>query len=563
MKRLSESFEQNELTNYLRECVIKEEVPITEGKLSELFSKAYNYLRGKIAQIGKFFVALWNDEILPAVVPVTSQKAWLTGSFKDADAVHMVGTAEDKKFSGVPTNGKDVIDSRPSTLDILRDKVARGIKYESRMDLMNQNLITEEIKLTHSDEAFAKLNLDTPALQTWVRMCLKNPLRAEPLLIWGAPGIGKTQIVKAVLKEVMGANARLIDVQLSLKEYDDFFLPAFVETNGEKEATDLPKSWLPVYKVTGNAEKDKAANEACGTGLIFFDELSRAKPQVMNVCLKIIGERMLGEDYRIGDGWAIIAASNRMEDDENTNNELSTALGNRFMQINYAPTYKTWKKWADTKQYMNRDILNWLECNEQYFYYNPNTKNGDQTLLYASPRTWEKACRTLANFAAAGEDEGFDIDTLPDEIIEQVIAAAVGSNPAAAFMEFLKLKRTVDINSLKKVWTDSDKVKLPERKGNTYKQDLLWIITTQIISFKAKQQPTPDEFMEFCKYYARLNDESAMAKALNDLFRIHVKMNLEIEPGEGKYYPGIKLLVDAYPDFDKLDWENEKFKSMR
>lgn len=562
MKRFSESFEQDELMNYLRESIVKEEVPITEGKLSELFSKAYNYLKGKIAQIGNYFVALWNDEVLPAIIPVTAQKAWMTGEIKNTNAIHILGNSEDKKFCNTSRVAEDIISSRQSTLDILKQQASRGIKFENQTHLLNQNLINEdgydsiEKRLNYNNPDFAKLNLDARQLSAWIRMTLKNVKTAVPLLIWGAPGVGKTQIINAILKEVKGANARLEDLQLSRMDYDDFFLPGYKDINGTTKAVDIPKSWLPVYEPTGDVEKDKAASEACGSGLLFLDELTRTRPQVQAILLKLVDERKVGP-YRLGDNWSIIAASNRIEDDP-TQDQISTALLNRFMHVNFSPAFKTWKTWAKTKKYMNQDIIDWLECNQSLMYGKPTEAEGDDanaSYLFASPRTWERVCITLANFAGTGLEEGFDIDSLPDEVIGQVVASGVGSQIADKFLDFLKLKRSIDIDSLKKVWTDSDKVDTPKKQGRTFRQDLVWIITSQIVSLRSSKQPTPEEFIQFCKYLARL-DASAMNKALKDLFRIHVKMNLEIDPeSNGVYYPGIEILIKAYPEFDKLDWE--------
>ena len=89
----------------------------------------------------------------------------------------------------------------------------------------------------------------------------------------------------------------MLDMQLSMKEHDDFFLPSY--NVNKTKAVDLPKSYLPVWEDLDSMtdEERKAADEACGKGLIFLDELSRAKPQVQDVCLKLVDERKLGEKY--------------------------------------------------------------------------------------------------------------------------------------------------------------------------------------------------------------------------------------------------------------------------
>ena len=67
---------------------------------------------------------------------------------------------------------------------------------------------------------------------------------------------------------------------------------------------------MPVYKPTGDAVKDNELDAACGKGLLFIDELSRASAQVLNVVLPLVNERRFN-GYKLGSGWVIICASNR------------------------------------------------------------------------------------------------------------------------------------------------------------------------------------------------------------------------------------------------------------
>ena len=116
---------------------------------------------------------------------------------------------------------------------------------------------------------------------------------AKPLLIWGAPGIGKTAIVNAVLKKVKGDGSRMLDFQLSMKEHDDFFLPSYNVT--KTKAVDLPKSYLPVWEDLDSMtdEERKAADEL--VVLVYYSLMSFL---VLNLkyktfALKLIGERKL------------------------------------------------------------------------------------------------------------------------------------------------------------------------------------------------------------------------------------------------------------------------------
>lgn len=492
----------------------------------EWVKKTYNYLKSKIAQCGRYFVALWDDGIAPVVLPITGQQAFLAGEIRNGQ-VGMMGNKLDAKYSGITTSPDAILNKRPSTREANRQARMRlGESQEEKFDWslineeyldVNPQTLNEMVKLEHPDtKAFAKLNVDYAQLSKAIKVAILKPT-SKPLMIWGAPGIGKTAIVNSVLKEVKGQNSRLIDLPLATMTEDELFLPDYkLDEAGQRIGVrSLPHTYIPCYLPTGDPKKDKELDANCGEGVIFFDELSRAKPQMMNVCLKLIHERKLGE-YLIGSGWSIISASNRIEDDPQTNSELSTALGNRFRQVNYAPTFKSWRAWAEKQGYISQDILNWLELNEKYFYMLDDEADYTQT-LFPSPRSWDAACQTLADYVETGVLEGFDVFQMyqsdPDEV-ELVIASEVGSEAAAGFMEYLKIKATVDVEKLKLVWTNPAKAPLPPKKGAGYKLSHAYIYITTIASFM-KDEPTVDEMTNLIEYLIRIDDENIMSRMIS------------------------------------------------
>lgn len=547
MKLLKEHLSERnlDLTTYLNNG------ELNEGVVGDFFKKVFNYLKMKIAKVGDIFVALFNGMPLNAMLPITSQAALKTGKAPDTKGVNWMGNSEDKKYSGVDTTGNAILSNYPSTIETWKEAAQRkGLKESQNYKTFEE--INEVLKLASDNNQIR--NIDGPELEKRIEVVLRKGASATPLLIWGAPGIGKTAIVNAVLKKVKGENSRMLDIQLSMKEHDDFFLPTYNAT--KTKATDVPKSYLPVWEDRHDMtdEERKAADEACGTGLLFLDELSRAKPQVQDVCLKLIGERKLGDSYKLGSGWSVVAASNRLEDDMDSQFALSTALANRFRQVNYSPTCKTWRKWAETKGYMNQHVLDWLEQNEKFFYFQDN----DDTSLFCTPRAWERACQALAEESWTADEEGFDLLALPDDVIMASIQDNVGLTAASAFMDYVRLMRTVDIEDLRKVLTKPSKAPLPKKEGSTYKLDIIYIITTTIISFLT-EQPDPKTWENICEYYTRLKDESAAGK----MFAMIVKKFPEMNKGFGDggnlpgysdiYVKGVEKLIAAYPEWEKSD----------
>ena len=238
MKQLKENFSGNELSEYLNLQMVD------EGVVGDFFKKTYTYLKGKIAKVGKIFVSFFNDKVLPVMMPVTSQVALKSGDIPDSKYLHWLGNSEDARYSGVDTKGDTILKSRPSTIECWKAAAQRmgTSAYESQKG-KSLNQILEVLKLASDDNQV--LNIDEAMLEHLVEKVIRKGAKAQPLLIWGAPGIGKTAIVNAVLKKIKGENSRMLDMQLSMKEHDDFFLPSYNVTH--TKAVDLPKSYLPVW----------------------------------------------------------------------------------------------------------------------------------------------------------------------------------------------------------------------------------------------------------------------------------------------------------------------------
>lgn len=546
MKHLYEYTVDNQvfvdLNEYLAEQLDEGWVRDKARQVKDLIGKVFNYLKGTVAKIGAYFFNVSDGEIDPVVNPLMGQQAWLDGKIPDGKCMMWVGTKDDKKYVKNPTSAADVIKSRGSSLAYWSEAASR-IAEGDEMFTDEEKMLLEKIELKNEDDDI--WGVDSAELESEIRACIKNPVNHKPLLIYGAPGVGKTQIVKSVLKETMGADAGFLDFQLSLKEHDDFFLPTY---NIDKTATvDVPKSYLPVYKPTGDAAKDAELDSACGRGLIFLDELSQARPQVQAVMLKLVNERVLGEEYKLGSGWAIVSASNR-DADEVGGHELNKALLNRFDVVNYEPTVKSWRRWADQKAYMNKHVLDWLEIHTEYFYWNKDGSN-----MIATPRAWEGACRRLAEFAHTAEDEGFRLEQIPDRVIEKSIAMGCGRSVANLFMEYVKLLRLVDLEALKKVFTDPDKAPLPDTKH----MDQMYIFCSYIVSMLEKI-PTKEEWTNLMKYAVRLKNESGASRLCWGLVQRFPDINygfkgLQNSSTHDTYTEGMMVLIDGYPEWNNSE----------
>lgn len=503
--------------------------------------KAVGAVKGFFEKIGKFFFAVGEDgQVEPVIAPV-NVGIMVKDNMINTNAVYYIPSEEDLSLEPA---------LRSLTPEQLIQKRGGDNLRESLQ--VQKNINEARVPLKHPN---AKVkNIDKDKLFRRIRMSIKNP-QGKPIMVWGAPGIGKTQIVKAVLKA--RGEGRLIDVQTSKMAPDDWALPAILKMEpGEMEtgtgvsaktrsqqptmrAVDLPKSWLPVYKPTGDPETDEALDKALGKGVIFLDELSRASGSVQNTCLKLVDERTVG-DAKIGSGWAIISASNRGMDDPASVQDFSTALGNRFAQMNYVPDFVSWKEWAIDK--IDPRILDFLEFNQDFFY---TLDDEDEEGIFASPRSWEAASNDIAMVMQDAKDEGYRVTS---EDLEEMIGENVGTDIATELATFLRLLETFSKEDIRRVLEDPDKAPLPKKAGSSYDQSEANAVISLVITNTRGREVTPEEFANFSKYLVRLDNGSLATRAFKMIFDVHPYMHKELGEidGKDKYKEGADIFVEKY-----------------
>lgn len=531
-----------------------EETDINEGlrdilaKIKQKFKDCVSYLKGLVAKLsGSYWLSVnENGEIQLAISPLTAGQAYVDGEINtDSTFVHMDNAG--KRIVKLNNSAKDATKLYGSGNSIAywtrmlnesvatRNEWARIIKEGKVEETLNQcpelaDIILNtkninEVKL-HTEDPEAKYNVvDTPALKNRIAMAFKNK-KLSRLLIWGAPGIGKTAILMSVLAELPnGENYNLVVKTLSNETPDNFTLPKYIEIDGQQKATDVPKTWLPVYRPTTDAATNQELDDACGKGLLFIDELSRATPQVLNVILPLINEGVFN-GYKLGSGWVIICASNRAEDEMSGQADIGNALSNRFAQLYYEPTVNSWKKWAETQGYMSPLLLQWLAMPEhenlsggKFFYMDPNEDmdGAGVTKLMCTPRSWTNAMRELAEYSETGRLEGFTLFDIPKDILAMTLNQYVPAQAVDSFLAFLSVISKIGNfdQAVRDIWKGKGQGVKISRKD----LDLVSIPLAQlIVSAHAKQLPTAEEFDSLAEWVVSTGSDQ-LASLIFDVFK--------------------------------------------
>ena len=239
------------------------------------------------------------------------------------------------------------------------------------------------------------------ATPTQAIKCLLGAISAsEPVIIWGPPGVGKSDMVR----QVAASDSReLRDVRaVQLDPVDLRGLP-YIDHGVSRWA--IP-DFLP----------------QTGRGLLFLDEINRSAAMVQNACLQLILDRRLG-DYKLPDGWEIVAACNR-ESDGGGVTKMTSALTSRFTHIEVEPDLDDWCRWADLNG-VSLALISFLRWRPELLHqFDRNERS------FPCPRTWAKVNRILAQ-------------KLDSDIEYLLIVGLVGQAAAVQFAAFQRVYKSL------------------------------------------------------------------------------------------------------------------------
>jgi len=252
---------------------------------------------------------------------------------------------------------------------------------------------------------------------------IKDPLShfinlKMPVLLLGPTGLGKSSVIHQIAEE---QNRKVIDIRLSQIEYSDL--------RGIPHILDGIVKWSSPHFLP------QASDD---TSIIFLDEINCAHQSILSAAYQLILDRKIG-DYTLPEGVSIVAAGNRMVDNEDLT-EIPKPLMNRFVHFEVKYEFKSWLDYA-TKQQYHPIILTYLNGNKSELF----TKNEENTKsAFATPRTWERVSKILCSFS--------DIQSNL-KLIQKMIVATIGEAAGEKFSIFLRTQSKV-LFDFKKIITD-------------------------------------------------------------------------------------------------------------
>jgi hypothetical protein len=224
----------------------------------------------------------------------------------------------------------------------------------------------------------------------------------RPLFIWGPPGIGKSEVVADVTKELGG---HMIDLRMAQMEPTDIRgIPYFNKDLNKMDwaaPVDLPDEELASkYPIV----------------VLFLDEMNSASPAVQAAGYQLILNRRVGK-YVLPDNVVIVAAGNR-DSDKGVTYRMPMPLANRFLHLEMRADFTSWQTWAVNKG-IHKDVVGYLSFAKQDL---NDFDSKSSSRAFPTPRSWCFVSDLL------NDDDDTDADT-----ILNLISGAVGDGLAIKF----------------------------------------------------------------------------------------------------------------------------------
>ncbi len=245
-------------------------------------------------------------------------------------------------------------------------------------------------------------------------------IRQRPVLLIGPPGIGKTQIMEQIARELkIGLVAYTITHHTRQSAVGLPFIKE-EEFNGEKySVTEYTMSEIiaSVYS--------KIRDSGLEEGILFIDEINCVSETLAPVMLQFLQCKTFG-NKKVPEGWIIVAAGNPPEYNKSVH-EFDMVTLDRVRKIEVNAEYSVWREYARENR-INPAILSYLELRPQNFYKAEADVDGIQ---FVTARGWED----LSCLLKAYNELGTDID---EEIIYEFVQHREVAKDVAAYLDLYK-----------------------------------------------------------------------------------------------------------------------------
>ena len=249
-------------------------------------------------------------------------------------------------------------------------------------------------------------------------------IRQRPILLMGAPGIGKTQIMEQIAREckvglvsyTITHHTRQSAVGLPFIKEKTFGSETFSVT--EYTMSEIIASVYEKMEKTGLKE-----------GILFIDEINCVSETLAPMMLQFLQGKTFG-NQKVPEGWVIVTAGNPPEYNKSVR-EFDVVTLDRIKRIDVQPDFEVWKEYA-YEQGIHPAVISYLELRRKNFYRMENTVDGR---IFATARGWEDLSRLIQVYETLSKE-------VDREVVYQYIQHPMISKDFAAYLALYNKYKT-------------------------------------------------------------------------------------------------------------------------
>ena len=249
-------------------------------------------------------------------------------------------------------------------------------------------------------------------------------IRQRPILLMGAPGIGKTQIMEQIAREckvglvsyTITHHTRQSAVGLPFIKEKTFGQETFSVT--EYTMSEIIASVYEKMEKTGLRE-----------GILFIDEINCVSETLAPMMLQFLQGKTFG-NQKVPEGWVIVTAGNPPEYNKSVR-EFDVVTLDRIKRIDVQPDFEVWKEYA-YEQGIHPAVISYLELRRKNFYRMENTVDGR---IFATARGWEDLSRLIQVYETLDKE-------VDREVVYQYIQHPMIAKDFAAYLALYNKYKT-------------------------------------------------------------------------------------------------------------------------
>ena len=245
-------------------------------------------------------------------------------------------------------------------------------------------------------------------------------IHQRPVLLLGAPGIGKTQIMEQIAAE---CGIALVAYTITHHTRQSAIGLPFI-TKENYGGTEHTITSYTMSEIVASMYR-KMEKTGLSEGILFIDEINCVSETLAPAMLQFLQYKSFG-NHPIPEGWIIVAAGNPPEYNRSVR-DFDVVTMDRVKKIEVEPELEAWKEYA-YQAGVHPVVISYVSAKPQHFYKMETTVDGK---FFATPRGWEDLSRLIQVY-----------ETLDKRVDREVVIQYIQHPEIAGdFANYLELSR--------------------------------------------------------------------------------------------------------------------------